>query len=537
MEGNKDDFARSFKLLCDIFRTLDPSFIDVLKRVTGQDDKEECCKDICQEKQPDWSEDCPDCTEVDIEVDDENCPEYDVDEDPQPHVYDEDPEFDTDSDTGEVSEDVPQTTCNIEEDSCSSYMSKISLQYMSLQYDENKKAVLTVLYVSEMKEFEKYADKWMSDAFEMACYNNLNDGKFYGDIIDYVKFDFYTNAYNLPSFDPERDNVLVHPLWRWDPQMLSFYSDDNINGDAYQYVRFMIQSEPNDDKKCTVMRDESDLTCEGGSIKMDLITNAQREEFICMMNTKLETGKDLVVTKEDIAESNKACQAVATIHSLTACPADTAHHCRGNKRGFIDMDVCKTCPDKDSCRPCLDDYISGMGKCVNKEKSSFMYDDSQFVESISDGEWNVVEYAKNQANAGTNNVVKANIEKDILLDAQKKDISADKFISTVTCAIEQAVKDKHYYYYSDNNHTTVVFNYSEILAYYYFLKPTDNSSNYMYKLGFSCFNVDSERRVNCDDLKDYAYLLADALCDTFEFVHVSILKQKDNENYLIVCDC
>lgn len=520
MEGNKDNFARSFKLLCDIFRTLDPSFIDVLKRVTGQEEKESHCEDTCEGKQPDWSDECQDCTEVDIEVDDENCPEYDVDEDPQPHVYDEDPEFDTDSDTGEVSEDVPQTTCNIEEDSCSSYMSKISLQY-----DEDKKAVLTVLYVSEMKEFEKYADKWMSDAFEMACYNNLNDGKFYGDIIDYVKFDFYTGIYNLPAFNPERDNVLVNPLWRWDPQMLSFYAVDNTNNDSYQYVRILIQPEPNGDKKCTVMRDESDLVCEGGSIKTDIITSAQREEFISMMNTKLEKDDDLIVTKDDVAESDKVCQAV-----------DVIHRCRGNKKGFINMDECEKCPDKNSCRPCLNDYIGGTGKRTNEENPLFMYDDPKFVERISDGEWNVIEYVRNQANTGINNAIKANIEKDILLDAQKKDICIDEFISIVKKVIEHAVKNKHYHYYSDKNHTTVVFNYGEILTYYYFDKPAIDSGNYMDKLGFSRFGMGAERRINCDDLKDYSFPLADALCDAFEFIHVSILKQKDNENYLIICD-
>lgn len=514
----KKEFEKQFSLLCDVFKRIDPSFINILRRVTGKEEPEQIAENMVTKY-------CDDCQAIDTEAGGIERTDWNDCETAQndccQNAVDNDNEFDN----------MPEETTkyNIAN---GFYFSKIGLKV-----DDCNCTTLNVLYVADIDEFHKHADKWMSDAFENACMNNINDNMLYGHNIDYIHFDFYTRE-DYDNYKPE-DNVLCACDWVWDPEMFTFFAQQESNAGPYRYVRMLIDTDIDKTLRMQsvhVIREE-DSECEGGAIKIDYITPEQRNEFIQSMkamkerNVKQDSDEDYdnkkVLSKEDFMESAKKCNDASCIVSISKDVPCT------NRNGFIDMGKCEKCPEKNNCRPNITDYI---GAKVNKgfKLPPFIYDNNEMVEVISDGKYSVADHTGNYAHKEHSNYWKGCIEKDISLDSQSRNWDMDDFLYFMSCAVRDAISNKSYMYYSDEISTVVAFNFRNIVDMYY--KHTKENDVHDNKLGLFNFGDDTKEKPSVAILKEYMHELTVYLCDTFEFTNVSILKDTLHEDYLIICD-
>lgn len=497
----KKEFDKQFSLLCDVFKFIDPSFIDTLKRVTARSKKEE-------QKPVKENNDC-DGIQVPMENTDWNDAETACADD----ICDNENTYTKDKDDTNFNEfDEPNAGY------LGFYLSKISLSV-----DDNDCATLNVLYVVNPDNFDKFTYEWMGDAFENACINNINKNKIYGHIINRIHFAFYLiDDYNAGK-TKEENNILLKPDWVWDPDMLTFYADTKDN-DNMEYVRVVIEDK--EDPYIHMLK--AHVVHDNDSLKIDNITKKQRDEFVLLLNdrvVKQEDDNDSLVdhllTAKDIATSAK-------LVNKTDCAVSVA--CEN--AGHIDMDKCMKCPEKDNCRPKIEDYIN-MSRAHMVNTHQFKFGNEKDVKSITRGIYSLAAYADSPGNKEITNYWKGCIEKDIYLDSQNRIWGVDEFLDFMNDAVRYAIQDKNYTYSSDEDSTTVCFNYMDISKLYY---DSTDKPELTDMLGMTHFDSDAKERPSAQVLEEYKHELARFLCDRFNFNNVSILKDDKHNDFLIICD-
>ena len=508
MDRKKEEFKKQFSLLCDVFKQIDPSFIDIMRRLMGKtepkqtvercDTEYDCGSDCCPEPEitkTDW-EDC-DTAQNDCCMDNE-------------------------ADT--TSEEVHN----------SFYFSKVGLKC------DDSCTTLNVLYVASMEDFHKYSDQWMSYAFENACMNNINDNMLYGHTIDFIHFDFFTKEDFDTIICEQENNVLCAPDWVWDPEMLTFFAKQETGEGPYKYVRMLIDTKIDNIlrmKSVHVIREE-DSTCEGGAIKLDYITPEQRKEFIMSMkamrdevaaqDSEEDYRNRKVISEKDLMESAKK-------YNNTDCAVSIRRDRQSctDKTGFINMDECNKCPEKANCCPNIFDYV---GSNIDKGFviPNFLYENGEDVREMTDGAYTVVDHVDNYANKENFTYWKGCIEKDISLDSQIREWDMEDFLYFMSCAMRNAISNKCYTYQSDESGTVVCFNYGDIVEMYYHRMKMDERKNN--KLNMCKFGDDTKTAPTVATLKEHMHDLSTYLCNTFDFTNVSIIKDTKCEDYFIICD-
>lgn len=533
MSKENNNFTNGISLLYDIFEKLNPAFTALMKKYGDFEDvkKDEnaeapcenttCDKENCdhcyacnEDKHPVYYN-ADDITETDEVKEseepveellyDENC---DFDSEECKEEYDEE-EIEVEKDDEDIDVEGTETVnmTDTVKDLTNKSFSKSYLSKISIKPKDDNTISLTSLVVTDISVFIKYTDEWMSDAFEIACSNNINHHYMYGKVVSTIYFEFYDKKdyidEGLVSEYNKNNNVLAYPVWHWDPEMLSFYSEIQGENNRRRYVRMIISD---NGKTCKVVRKQED-GISNGIIVVDTIDSRQRQDFIKMMsNIKADASSDTEVK----------------VKELLPCQTDKG----------CNIDDCKKCPNKTKCIPTLSDYTGDKAQEI-KSDSRYMYGSNSFVNSITFGSCNVIGSADSFKNKGLKKYAKGKIEKDIYLNRQKHSYNVNEFNEFVGSAIEVAIENNNYCYNDENEDITVIFQYKDIIRKYDELTRKDSSNSTVKMLGFTSFN-EHYPVPTISDLKEYAKSLCVYLCERFGFVHVNILSNIDD--YLIVCN-
>lgn len=549
-KDKENKLNRSFSLLCDMFKSLDPSFIEALEKITGckytSIVKEDLEKDnaidaksepansadsICNSWESvlfgdcdnSWDDSCntEDCDSEFDECDkccDEECNET-CNEECHTEICDE-----------ECNETCDDECCNKEYDDMTStddentdkedvldwpYISKVSIVF------NDNEASLNYLCVSDMQAFVKYTDSWMSYVFENVCKNNINNCYLYSHEIKTIHFEFYNkDEYTEDHRCTEDDNILAYPDWIWDPELLSFYSKETHETGKRQYIRMLIDNN-GETCACTVLRKPNNIAF-GGTIILDLLSDELRADFNNMIrnikcfNSEKKGTEGVCLDKKMTEETDNTC----------------GFTCNNDKK---DVDICMNCEKKNECIPDLKDYVSeGVTNMPVKKGKLYMYDSESAVRNITNGLARLMGYSDNYTNKNIKNYFKGMITKDIYLNQQEREYSKAEFASFVEDIIKYAIETKNYCYRICDKDYTVCFSYKNMVEKYNDMKTSCNKQQDVNSLlGFYKF---SEQQItpDIDNFITDADVICTYLCTVFDFVHASIVKTSDD--YLIICN-